>query len=45
MTERGFNIAETLGGFGAKFEIPSFPKGQDQLKAEDVEDTCIIANV
>ena len=32
MADRGFNIAETLGTFGAKLEIPSFPKGQSQLR-------------
>ena len=31
MADRGFNIAETLGTFGAKLEIPSFTKGQSQL--------------
>ena len=45
MADRDFNIAETLGTLGAKLEIPSFTKGQDQMTAEDVEDTCLIANV
>ena len=45
MADRGFNIAETLGTLGAKLEIPSFTKGQDQMRAEDVEDTRAIANV
>ena len=45
MADRGFNIAETLGTLGAKLEIPSFTKGQDQMRAEDVEDTRVIANV
>ena len=31
MADCGFNIAETLGTFGAKSEIPSFAKGQRQL--------------
>ena len=31
MADRGFNIAETLGTFGAKLEISSFTKGQSQL--------------
>ena len=30
MADRGFNIVETLGTFGAKLEIPSFTKGQSQ---------------
>ena len=38
MADIGFSIAETLGTLGAKLEIPSFTKGQDQLRAEDVED-------
>ena len=41
----GFNIAETLEAFGAKLEIPSFTKGQSQLRPEEVEDTRTIANV
>ena len=45
MADRGFNIAETLGTLVAKLEIPSFTKGQDQMRAEDVEDTHVIANV
>ena len=45
MADRGFNIAETLGTLRTKLEIPSFTKGQDQMRAEDVEDTCVIANV
>ena len=45
MSDRGFNIAETLGTLEAKLEIPSFKKGQDQMRVEDVEDTSVIANV
>ena len=37
MADRGFNIAKTLGTLTAKLEIPSFTKGQDQMRAEDVE--------
>ena len=33
MADRGFNIVETLGTLGAKLEIPSFTKGQDQMRA------------
>ena len=44
MADCGFNIAETLGTFGAKSEIPSFAKGQRQLWLEEVEDTRTIAN-
>ena len=32
MADRGFNIAETLGTFGANLEIPSFTKGKSQLR-------------
>ena len=45
MADRGFSIVETLGTLGAKLEIPSFTKGQDQMRAEDVEATSVIANV
>ena len=45
MADRGFNIAETLGTFGAKLEIPSFIKGQSQLWTEEFGDTRTIANV
>ena len=41
----GFSIVKALGTLGTKLEIPSFTKCQDQLRAEDVEDTCVIANV
>ena len=45
MADRGFNIAETLGTFGAKLEILSFTKGQSQLRPEEVEETRTIVNV
>ena len=45
MAGRGFNIAEIGGTSEAKLEVPSFTIGQDQLRAEDVEDTRVIANV
>ena len=45
MADRGFNIAETLETFRAKLEIPSFTKGQSQLRPEEVEETRTIANV
>ena len=40
--DRGFSIVGTLR---AKLEIPSFTKGQDEMRAEDVEDTHVIATV
>ena len=36
---------KTLGTSEAKLEIPSFTKAQDQLRAVEVEDTRVIANV
>ena len=45
MADSGFNIAKTLGTFGAKLEIPSFTEGQSQLRPEEVEETRTIANV
>ena len=45
MADRGFNMAETLGTFGANLEIPSFTKGQCQLQPEEVEEKRTIANV
>ena len=45
MADRGFNIAETLGAYGARLEIPAFTKGQSQLRPVEVEDTRFIANV
>ena len=44
MADRSFNIAETLGTLGVKLEVTSFTKGQDQMRAEDDEDTRVIAN-
>lgn len=45
MADRGFNIAETLGSYGTRLEIPSFTKGKTQLRAEEIEETRTIANV
>ena len=44
VADRDLNITEKLVTLGAKLEIPSFTKGQDQLRAEDVDDTRVIAN-
>ena len=35
MVDRGFNITETLGTFGAKLEIPSFTEGQSQFTTRE----------
>ena len=45
MADRGFNIAENVGTYGARLEIPSFTKGKEQLRAEEIESTMMIANV
>ena len=39
MADGGFNIVKTLGNLGAKLKIPGFTKGQDLMRAEDVEDS------
>ena len=44
VADRDFNMTEKLVTLGAKLEIPSFTKGQDQLRADDVDDTRVIAN-
>ena len=45
MADRGFNIAETVGTYGARLQIPSFTKGKEQLRAEEIESTRTTANV
>ena len=45
MADRGFNIAETVGTYGARLQIPSFTKGKEQLRAEQIESTRTTANV
>ena len=45
MADRGFNISETLGTYGAQLVIPSFTTGKKQLNPEDVKLTRQIANV
>ena len=45
MADHGFNTAETVGTYGARLEIPSFTKGKEQLRAEEIESTRMIANV
>ena len=36
--DRGLSIVETLRTFGTELEIPSFTKGQSQLRPEEGED-------
>ena len=43
MTDRGFNIGDMIGSFGANLVIPSFTKGKSQLTAVEVEQTREIA--
>ena len=45
MADRGFNIAETVGTYRARLEIPSFTKRKEQLREEEIESTRMIANV
>ena len=45
IADRGFKIAETIGTYGARLEIPSLTKGKEQLRAEEIESTRMIANV
>ena len=45
MADRGFNIGDVIGSFGANLVIPSFTKGKSQLTAVEVEQTREIANV
>ena len=45
MADRGFNIAEIAGTYGARLEIPSFTKGKEQIRAEEIENTWMIVKV
>ena len=45
MADRGFNTAKTVGTYGARLEIPSFTKENKQSRAEEIENTRMIANV
>ena len=45
LTDRGFNVPDSLGAHGATFQIPAFTKGKDQLSAIDIEKTRNIANI
>ena len=37
LADRGFNIADDLGVYGARLEIPSFTRGKNQLSLQEVE--------
>lgn len=45
LTERGFDIAESVALFCARIKIPAFTKGKKQLSGFEVEQTRRIANV
>ena len=45
LTDRGFDIADTIALRQATLNIPAFTRGCDQLPAKDVEDTRKLANV
>ena len=45
LTDRGFDIADSVGHYQAKLYIPAFIKGKKQLSAQEVEKTRKIANV
>ena len=37
LADRGFDIADDLGVYGARLEIPSFTRGKNQLSLQEVE--------
>ena len=45
LADRGFDISESVGLMQARFHIPAFTKGKDQLSALEVEETRAIPNV
>lgn len=45
LADRGFDIQESCGLFGACLQIPSFTKGKPQLSPFELENTRDIANV
>ena len=45
LTDRGFDIAESVGTMQARLHIPAFTRGKSQLTATEVEETRSIANV
>ena len=44
MADPEFNIAENVGTYEATLEIPPCTKGKEQLRAEEIESTRMIAN-
>ena len=45
LTDRGFDIADSVGFYQARLHIPAFTRGKKQLSAKEVEETRKIANV
>lgn len=45
LADRGFDIADSVGYYGASLKLPAFTRGKNQLLATDVEETRKIANV
>ena len=44
MADPEFNIAENVDTYEATLEIPPHAKGKEQLRAEEIESTRMIAN-
>ena len=45
LTDRGFDIADSVGAMKAQLNIPAFTRGKNQLSALEIEETRTIANV
>ena len=45
LADRGFNIAEDLGVYGASLEIPAFTRGKKQLSLREVEYSQTLSKV
>ena len=43
LADRGFDIADSCGLYGARLKIPAFTKGRPQLSLLDIESTRKIA--
>lgn len=45
ISDRGFDIADSVGFYQATLKIPAFTRGKTQLSAHDIQETRKIANV
>ena len=45
LADRGFDIADSCGLYGARLKIPAFTKGRPEWSPLDIESTGKIANV